>query len=55
LDFGLSLPPALGAPVIARAEASLRASDEDVAPDVEWRVALQRQAAVDAAVRRGRG
>jgi hypothetical protein len=55
LDFGLSLPPELGAPVIARAEASLRASDEDVAPDVEWRVALQRQAAVDAAVRRGRG
>lgn len=55
LEFGQSLPPELGAPVIARAEASLLATDAEVAPDVDWQLALQRQAALDAAARRGRG
>lgn len=52
LDFGLALPPELGAPVVERARASLQLADEDVAPAVDWAVAAQRQAAVDAEARR---
>jgi hypothetical protein len=47
LAFGRSLPSALGAPVVERAEASLALSDRDVAPVVDWRLAKERQAQVD--------
>jgi hypothetical protein len=47
LEFGRSLPPALGAPVIERALASLALSDQDVAPVVDWSEAMRRQAAID--------
>jgi hypothetical protein len=47
LAFGRALPAALGAPVIERAEASLSLEDRDVAPSVDWNVALQRQAEID--------
>ena len=47
LEFGLSLPPALGAPVVERAAASLTLADADVAPAIDWTEALARQAAVD--------
>ena len=47
LDFGRSLPPALGAPVIERARASLELADEDVAPAIDWTEAMRRQRAID--------
>ena len=53
LDFGLALPPALGAPVVERAAASLQLTDEEVAPVVDWAEAQRRQSAVDAAARNG--
>lgn len=49
LDFGLSLPPALGAPVVERARASLTLDDAGVAPDVDWAEARRRQDEVDRA------
>jgi hypothetical protein len=49
LDFGLSLPLELGAPVIERARASLELSDEDVAPAIDWAEAQRRQDAIDRA------
>lgn len=49
LDFGLSLPLELGAPVIERARASLELSDEDVAPSIDWAEAQRRQDAIDRA------
>jgi len=49
LEFGLSLPAALGAPVVERARASLALSDENVAPTIDWDEALRRQAAIDEA------
>ena len=52
LEFGQALPAELGRSVVARAAAALTSSDADVAPDIEWDVALRRQAAVDAAARR---
>ena len=55
LEFGLSLPPDLGAPVVERARASLELDDADVAPTVDWAEAMRRQQAVDEqAARRGR-
>ena len=51
LDFGQSLPPELGAPVIERAQASLALGDRDVAPAIDWSEALRRQATIDAAKR----
>lgn len=48
LEFGLSLPPEIGAPVVERARASLELEDEDVAPEIDWQEALRRQNAVDA-------
>src|ERR1043165_7466760 len=36
LEFGLALPPELGAPVIERAMASLQLADDDVAPTIDW-------------------
>jgi hypothetical protein len=47
LDFGLALPPALGAPVVERARASLELSDSDVAPVIDWAEAQRRQDEVD--------
>jgi hypothetical protein len=47
LDFGLTLPPALGAPVVERARASLDLSDSDVAPVIDWAEAQRRQDEVD--------
>jgi hypothetical protein len=52
LEFGLTLPPELGAPVIERAEASLELSDQDVAPVIDWAEAQRRQDAIDEAARR---
>ncbi|HCT55667.1 MAG TPA: hypothetical protein DGD08_00490 [Gemmatimonas aurantiaca] len=47
LTFGQSLPPALGAPVIERAAASLALADEEVAPTIDWQEARARQDDVD--------
>ena len=47
LEFGESLPPEIGAPVVERARESLALADEEVAPDIDWRVAQQRMADVD--------
>jgi hypothetical protein len=47
LDFGRSLPPGLGAPVIERAVESLALADQDVAPAIDWAEAARRQQAVD--------
>ena len=52
LEFGESLPPDLGAPVIERAIQSLTLADTDVAPAVDWTEALRRQNEID---RRARG
>ena len=49
LDFGLSLPPELGTPVVERARVSLELSDADVAPEIDWAEAQRRQDAVDRA------
>ena len=51
LDFGLSLPSELGAPVVERARASLELEDAEVAPSIDWSVALARQEAIDRAAR----
>lgn len=51
LEFGLALPPELGAPVIERARQSLALADAEVAPEIDWGEALRRQAAVDRAAR----
>jgi hypothetical protein len=47
LEFGQSLPPDLGAPVIERASESLLLSDVDVAPEIDWAEARRRQNAID--------
>jgi hypothetical protein len=47
LEFGMALPPELGAPVVERALASLQLADEDVAPIIDWVEATRRQNAVD--------
>ncbi len=52
LSFGRALPEALGAPVVERALASLQLADHEVAPSVDWNVALRRQEAIDRAARR---
>lgn len=54
LDFGLSLPAALGAPVVERARASLELADDEVAPTIDWNEAMRRQAAIDQAASRGK-
>ncbi len=51
LEFGQSLPPELGAPVIERASDSLLLSDVDVAPQIDWAEARRRQNAIDDASR----
>ena len=47
LDFGRSLPPELGAPVIERALASLDLDDEGVAPTIDWTEAQRKINEVD--------
>ncbi|MGZ8455530.1 MAG: hypothetical protein ACXWZ4_02940 [Gemmatirosa sp.] len=47
LEFGQALPPALGAPVVERALATLQMTDADVAPAIDWNVAAARIDAVD--------
>jgi len=47
LEFGQSLSPDIGAPVVERALASLQLPDEDVAPQIDWRVAEQRMRDID--------
>lgn len=51
LSFGESLPAALGAPVAERAAWALGLSDEEVAPQVDWTIATQRQEAIDRTAR----
>lgn len=48
LAFGLVLPPAVGAPVIERAVASLGLTDADVAPVIDWAAANAAKASADA-------
>lgn len=55
LEFGLALPPELGAPVIERAMQSLALADREVAPEIDWAEAGRRTAAVDRAARDPRG
>jgi hypothetical protein len=50
LEFGRAVPD--GAPVVARALASLALADEEVAPRIDWREAARRVADVDAAAKR---
>lgn len=47
LEFGQSLPPDLGAPVVQRALESLALEDQDVAPSIDWNEALRRQDEID--------
>ncbi len=47
LEFGQALPADIGAPVVERALESLALADEEVAPDIDWRVAEQRMADID--------
>jgi hypothetical protein len=47
LEFGESLPPEIGAPVVDRALASLQLDDEGVAPEIDWEEAMRRQNAID--------
>lgn len=51
LEFGQALPPEIGAPIVARALESLELGDEDVAPEIDWRVAAARIAEVDRSAR----
>ena len=54
LEFGQALPQDTGAPVVQRALESLALADEEVAPDIDWSVAEQRMADVDAGTRERR-
>lgn len=47
LEFGQSLPPELGAPVVQRALDSLALADQEVAPTIDWNEALRRQNEID--------
>ena len=47
LQFGLALPPELGAPVVERALACLEMADDDVAPVIDWRIAHARKELAD--------
>ena len=52
LEFGQSLPPELGAPVIQRALESLALADQEVAPALDGNEALRRQDEIDRQARR---
>jgi hypothetical protein len=47
LEFGQSLPPEIGAPVVERALASLALDDADVAPEIDWNEAMRRVSEAD--------
>lgn len=47
LEFGRRLPVELGMPVIERAEASLKLTDSDVAPVINWSLAQARVGEID--------
>jgi hypothetical protein len=47
LDFGRSLPPELGRPVIERALGTMMLEDEEVAPDIDWNEAVAKQHQID--------
>lgn len=49
LEFGRALPPELGRPVIERALGTLALADEEVAPEIDWNEAFDRQQSVDRA------
>ena len=49
LEFGESLPPDIGAPVVERARESLMLADVDVAPEIDWDEAARRVAERDRA------
>jgi hypothetical protein len=49
LEFGRSLPPELGTPVIERALGTLALADAEVAPEIDWNEAFDRQQSVDQA------
>jgi len=51
LEFGRALPPELGGPVIERALGTLLLADDEVAPEINWNEAFDRQQAVDQAAR----
>ncbi len=51
LEFGRALPPDLGMPVIERALGTLTLADAEVAPDIDWNEAFDRQQSVDQAAR----
>lgn len=49
LEFGRALPDELGGPVIERALGTLSLADEEVAPEIDWNEAFDRQQTVDQA------
>ncbi len=49
LESGRALPPELGRPVIERALGTLALADEEVAPEIDWNEAFDRQQSVDQA------
>jgi hypothetical protein len=49
LDFGRALPPELGRPVIERALGTLALADAEVAPEIDWNEAFDRQQSIDRA------
>jgi len=51
LEFGRALPDELGGPVIERALGTLSLADAEVAPEIDWNEAFDRQQTVDQAVR----
>lgn len=49
LEFGRALPAELGRPVIERALGTLSLADAEVAPEIDWNEAFDRQQSVDRA------
>jgi hypothetical protein len=49
LEFGQALPAELGRPVIERALGTLSLADAEVAPEIDWNEAFDRQQSVDRA------
>lgn len=53
LEFGHSLPAALGRPIVERALGTLTLADEEVAPTIDWSMAAAKIQEVDNAAREG--
>jgi len=49
LEFGQALPPELGRPVIERALGTLALADAEVAPEIDWNEAFDKQQSIDRA------